>query len=265
MKLAVLIAVLPGISLAFTPLALRVERSSKAVLAMRKMRNDKNTVINDVFLRPFGTMLVAASLILNPGSSGAVEHASFSMSQVASSSLQIAEEIKLLDMSLPTYGSISDPKANQESIEFVKQKKEDNNAGAAAAAAKKKPGNNPLVVTKSKPMKEQKPAVERKVIAREPFEKRERVIEPKEPKDEVLNNFKSKPVYIQKEAVSVEEKKKEKEAKKAEIKSVKKEKEVVTSEEKEDGLSLKDVEVVNMEMPSYDKSTTKKAKSAFAL
>jgi len=265
MKISVLIAVLPGISLAFTPSAFQVERSSKVVLAMRETRNDRNTMINDNFLRPFGTMLVAASLVFNPGAVGAVENGSFSLSPVVSSSLHVAEEIKLLDMSLPTYGSLSssDPKANKDSIDFVKPDKEDKNSGAAAAAYKKKAG----VATKSKPMKEQKPAPERKVIVREPFVKAERVVEPKEPgNDEVRNNFKSKPVYIQKEVVSIEDKKKEKEEKKAEVKSGKKEKAaVITSEEKDDGLSLKDVTVVNMEMPSYGDSTTKKSKSAFAL
>jgi len=264
MKISVLIAVLPGISLAFTPSAFQVERSSKVVLAMRETRNDRNTMINDNFLRPFGTMLVAASLVFNPAAVGAVENGSFSLSTVASSSLHVAEEIKLLDMSLPTYGSISAPKANKDSIDFVKQEKEDKNSGAAAAAAfKKKAGG----ATKSKPVKEQKPVVERKVIVREPFVKAERVVEPKEPgNDEVRNNFKSKPVYIQKEVVSIEDKKKEKEEKKAEVKSGKKEKAaVITSEEKDDGLSLKDVTVVNMEMPSYGDSTTKKSKSAFAL
>jgi len=263
MKITVLIAVLPGISLAFTPSAFRVERSSKVVLAMREMRNDKNTMINDNFLRPFGAMLVAASLVFNPGAVGAVENASFSMSPVASSSLQVAaDDIKLLDMSLPSYGTISAPKANVESVGFVKEEKEDKNAAAAAFKKKSSPA------AKSKPMKEQKPVAERKVIVREPFVKPERVVEPKEPKsnDEVLNNFKSKPVYIEKEVVSVEEKQKEKEAKRAEVKSAKKEKEaVVTSEEKEDGLSLKDVKIVDMEMPSYDSSATKKSKSVFAL
>jgi len=258
MKLPVLITLLPSICLAFTP-SPPMAWTSKAVLAMHELGNDENTVIKDSLLRPFGTILVAASLVFNPGMAGANENASFSMSSVPSSSLHVAEEIKLLDMSLPSYGSISDPKANQDSIDFVEQKKPDR---AAVAAAKKKSGGNPLVATKSKPMKQQRAIEPRKTV-----EKRERTAESEETnKVDVRSSYKSRPVYIDKEEVSIEEKKKEKEVKKAESKPVKKEKEaVVASEEKEEGLNLKDVKIVDMEMPSYSGNTATKSKSVFAL
>jgi len=219
------------------------------------MDNKRNIALKDFILRPFGVMLVTASLVLNPGAGGAIESASSFMT--GSSSLHLAEEIKLMDASMPSYSSISKPTTLV--TDFVKEEKTENTAGAAAGARKKsKPAKEP------KKAKEQKKFEPREAKEQKKFEPRER----SEPEEiDLAANFKKRPVFIDKEVVTVEEKRKEKELLKDKVKLAKKEKQtVVTSEEKEeDGLSLKDVEVVDMNMPSYGDSTTKKGKSVFAL
>jgi len=253
MKIIFLISALPSISLCFTSPLTHVERSFTTNIKMQQESNEKNTALNDVFLRPFGVILLTTSLVLNPSAVGAIDTASSFMP--GSSSLHLAEDIKALDMSMPSYGSLSNPTAGEGSIEFVKVDKKDKKDKTAgkAAGARKKSGNNPLVVTKSKPMKEQ------------------RKIEPRvrdEPeKVDLQANFKSKPVFIGKDEVTIDELRQEKESEKKEVKLAKKEKQaVVISEEKQDdGLSLKDVKVVDMGMPSYGDSTTTKSKGVFAL
>lgn len=231
MKLTVFITAFPSISLAFIPSVPLTERSSKAVLAMHEMGNDKNTMIKDICLRPFGTMLVASSLVFNPGMTGAIENPNFTMFSVPSSSLQVAENIKVMDMSLPSYGLVSDPNSNQDVIEFVKETKPDK-------------------------------------TSKKPVEKRERRVAEETREKDVLNSYKSRPVFTGKDEVSIEEKKKEKELKKAEKKTVKKgegKEVVVKAEKKGEGIDLKDVKIVEMGMPSYDDSTATKQKSVFAL
>lgn len=280
MKLAVLIAVMPGIGLAFTPSVVvphastGYSSSSRVVLAMRETttttgreeKNNASSLLKDNLLRPFGAVLVAASLVFNPGSAvgAGIENTAYGFSvssPVTSSSLQVAEEIKLLDMSLPSYGSISDPKANTDSVGYVK---EDKSVAAAAAAAKKKKAA-PKAKQSSKVAPEKRKPVAKEPFVKEAVVKRDRSVESEE-KIDVRSSYKSKPVFMDKEEVSVEDKVKEKEAKKAERKPAKKEKEaVVVSEEKDDGLSLKDVTIVDMKMPSYDSTPNKKDNNFFAL
>lgn len=201
------------------------------------MDDAKKSAVKDVFLRPFGLIFMSASLVLNSGAAGAIESASSFMP--GSSSLYLSQETKLLDMSLPSYGSISNPTAGENSIDFVNVEKKDNTAGAPAGARKKS--------------REQKNVEPRKRSQSEEID--------------LKANFKKRPVFSGKDEVSIEEKRQEKEKKKNEVKATKKEKQaVVISEEKEDdGLSLNDVTVVDMNMPSYGDSTTKKSKGVFAL
>lgn len=283
MKLGILIAVLPGIGLAFSPsvphASTRGRSSSRVVLLAEREtptgREDKKVPsLKDGLLRPFGTVLVAASLVFNPGSAigAGIETTAYGFSvssPVTSSSLQVAEaEIKLLDMSLPSYGSISAPKANTDAVGYAK---EDQSVQAAAAASKKK-ASVAVKKTKQPPAAaaaatEKRKPVPKQPFVKEPVVKRDRALDSDEKLD-VRNNFKSKPVFVDKDEVSVEQKKKEKADKKADKKSAKKadkEAVVASEEDKDDGLSLKDVTIVDMEMPSYDGSTTKKSKSVFAL
>jgi len=279
MKIIFLMSALPSISLCFTSPLAHVEGYFKKDIKMQEVDNIRNTALKDVFLRPFGVIFVAASFVLNPGAVGAIESTSFFMT--GSSSLHLAEDIKLLDTSMPSYSSISNPTAGKDSIEFVLEKKTDNTAGAAAGARKK-----------SKSVKEQKKFEPRKrsepeeidlranfknrpVFRDEDVEsgpmKEQKEVEPRkrsEPEEiDLRANFKNRPVFIDKEVVTIEEKRKEKELSKDKVKIAKKEKETVgaSEETEEDGLSVKDVKVVDMNMPSYGDSTNKKAKSVFAL
>lgn len=89
------------------------------------MKRNSNRHQQDFHL---GAFLIAASLVWNPITVEAHpvpgDPVSLSPFSSSSSSIQLAESIKVLDMSLPTYGAISSPKATQESIKGVEPEKE---------------------------------------------------------------------------------------------------------------------------------------------
>ena len=83
-------------------------------------------------LRPFGTLAVAASLAFSPVSASAQDlyqyetssSSSTTGSSITSSSMQVSETIKVLDMGLPSYGDISAPKSSRNAIKGVEAERE---------------------------------------------------------------------------------------------------------------------------------------------
>jgi len=75
-------------------------------------------LLPEKLLHALGTLTVAASfLTFQPNNVQAMDF--MTNDAVLSSSIQLSEEIKVLDMSLPSYGSISAPKSGQEAIKGV--------------------------------------------------------------------------------------------------------------------------------------------------
>lgn len=124
-------------------------------------------------LRPFGTLAVAASLAFSPvsvsasaqdlyqyeTSSSSISSTSTSTStgsSITSSSMQVSETIKVLDMGLPSYGDISAPKTSKNAIKGVeaereKEKvKEGASTSASTSTSTKKAGGSTLFPTKEK-------------------------------------------------------------------------------------------------------------------
>ena len=79
---------------AFAPLASPRRTSSSTEMSMAK--NDLG-LFSDI-MRPFGTLAVAASLAFNPIIASAQENNVYQDSSIASSSVQVSETIKVLDM-----------------------------------------------------------------------------------------------------------------------------------------------------------------------
>jgi ABC-type maltose transport system permease subunit len=79
---------------AFAPLASPRRTSSSTEMNMAK--NDLG-LFSDI-MRPFGTLAVAASLAFNPIIASAQENNVYQDSSIASSSVQVSETIKVLDM-----------------------------------------------------------------------------------------------------------------------------------------------------------------------
>ena len=96
--------------------------------------------------KEIGTFAVAASLLLSPISATAHE---YNNNFIKSSSMQVSEAIKVLDMGLPSYGDISSPKASTESIKGVEPpKKEESPTGSSVVPTKK--GGSALYPAKEK-------------------------------------------------------------------------------------------------------------------
>jgi hypothetical protein len=104
-----------------------------------------------------GVFAIAASIVLcNPAISVAGVYPTGSsnisgISSAGSSTIQIAEAIKVLDMSLPSYGDIASPKASLDAIKGVEPEKESTTTATSVLPAKKTAGSK-----KTKPDKKSK-------------------------------------------------------------------------------------------------------------
>jgi len=105
-------------------------------------------------LRPFGTLAVAASLAFSPVSASAQQDL-YQYSSITSSSMQVSETIKVLDMGLPSYGDISAPKSSRNAIKGVeaereKEKEKEKEGATSTSVLPTKKAGSTLFPTKEK-------------------------------------------------------------------------------------------------------------------
>lgn len=145
---------------AFAPLASPRRTSSSTEMNMAK--NDLG-LFSDI-MRPFGTLAVAASLAFNPIIASAQENNVYQDSSIASSSVQVSETIKVLDMGLPSYGDIAMPKASQSAFKGVVVEPEKELTPSSSVLPTKKSGGNGnalYAAKKAKPAKKERVYVEK--------------------------------------------------------------------------------------------------------
>mmetsp|Transcript_3577 Transcript_3577/g.5465 ORF Transcript_3577/g.5465 Transcript_3577/m.5465 type:complete len:265 (+) Transcript_3577:2-796(+) len=114
-------------------------------------------------LRPFGTLAVAASLAFSPVSASAQDLHQYDTSSsidssITSSSMQVSETIKVLDMGLPSYGDISAPKSSTNAIKGTEAEKEKEGAKSTSVLPTKKAGSPMFPTGSAKEKKEKAPS-----------------------------------------------------------------------------------------------------------
>jgi len=252
-----ILVVLPSITNAFVQSTPRAVRPCK-VLKMSKMKDGNTSLEYHNLLRPFGTMVVTtvATLAFASTPAYALDSTKFSTSQVATSStLEIAAETKILDMALPTYGSISDPNSGQDAIDFKAFKQTASTVTEEQPTAQKevqKPKSIPTKETQSSEVvnKSSSKDVEKKKVTKEMQEQKETKIEAPEKRETVNSN--KNPEKEMKEEVAPKVKNESKPVKEestddvaaAYRKAMELRKKNATSNEKEDGFQSKKKEVV---------------------
>lgn len=166
MKLLALVLISSNVAVnAFAP---QTSITCDAAISTKMSKNDHD--FSDV-LRPFGTLAVAASIAFSPISSSAQELISYQDRSFGSSSVQLSENIKVLDMGLPSYGEISNPKASQEKIKGVEPPKEA--ATSSSVIPTKKSGGSSLYPSKkAKPAKKERVYIEKSTEEKEADEKK---------------------------------------------------------------------------------------------
>ena len=137
-------------------------------------QKDKND-FGDI-LRPFGTLAIAASLAFCPISVSAqgydYETPQAQMNAITSSSVQVSEAIKVLDMGLPSYGDIADPKASQSKIKGVPEPQKEETGSSSVLPSKKSSGNVLYSSKKAKPAKKEKVRIEKTAEEKEQDDKK---------------------------------------------------------------------------------------------
>jgi len=153
-------SVLPAISSVKTS-SVKENTYTKVANQGTKVKNYQDDFTQDV-LRSVFSMTTLVTIAFNVGMtpSNALDVDLPLASSSISSSISLSEEVKLLDMSLPSYGSISDPKAKQEAIKGV-EPESDKKASSGIISSKKKAGGilASTSSSKSKPPKKEKPKV----------------------------------------------------------------------------------------------------------
>lgn len=144
--LAVALAVL-GRSTAFTV----APRARKQVIPLQLAKNDGSDLIKQS-VKAFGVLSLGSILAFNVADASASsmflpDDASIvsAPSAILSSSVQLSAEIKTMDMSLPSYGSISDAKNTKESLStlVIEQPEVTSNVKSKAAPKKGEPMKGP--------------------------------------------------------------------------------------------------------------------------
>eukprot|EP00558_Chaetoceros_sp_UNC1202_P005659 CAMPEP_0197246666 /NCGR_PEP_ID=MMETSP1429-20130617/19315_1 /TAXON_ID=49237 /ORGANISM="Chaetoceros sp., Strain UNC1202" /LENGTH=204 /DNA_ID=CAMNT_0042707387 /DNA_START=38 /DNA_END=652 /DNA_ORIENTATION=+ len=132
MKLSVLVALsMPLTGSAFAP-TMKTSTAPTTTMLMSQPNDEQNKPMNALF-RPLGTVAIAASLAFSPIAANAQELHQYQQSPLSSSSVQISETIKVLDMGMPSYGSIADPRAKQDSIKAAEPDKDKSTTGVLSS------------------------------------------------------------------------------------------------------------------------------------
>lgn len=151
--------------------------SSRANMNTNLNMAQKDTNDFSDILRPFGTLAIAASLAFCPISVSAqgydYETPQAQMNSITSSSVQVSENIKVLDMGLPSYGDIADPKAGQSKIKGVVPEPEKEETGSSSVLPSKKSSGNVLFSSKkAKPAKKERVRIDKTAEEKEQDDKK---------------------------------------------------------------------------------------------
>jgi hypothetical protein len=145
---------------AFSPQA--IFPVSRASSSQSELSMAKNVVDLNGMMRPLSTLAVAASLAFNPIAASAHDNYLVQDSMITSSSIQVSEAIKVLDMGLPSYGDLKDPKASAAAIKGVEPTEASPGSSSSVVPSKRAGAGNALYsAKKAKPAKKERVLVEK--------------------------------------------------------------------------------------------------------